>query len=174
MRWKRLKLVTAGTVVAVLTGYIALHPFVLYKTWGALYGDIDVRSGDLRERRYGFGILLEDRIQTTPFSQSARELDLAGDRPPLWLPAWKTPVGLPALIPRTYDAYGFAGGEAVADCKMLMMIHSMENPDFETRSKDIRQFLQLMQEGDAHKMSRFIVERSESSPGGQESGKDYR
>jgi len=46
--------------------------------------DLDVNSGDIRQRKYICSILVEDNIQTTPFSQEIRRLGLILNKERIW------------------------------------------------------------------------------------------
>jgi hypothetical protein len=46
--------------------------------------DLDVNSGDIRQRKYICSILIEDNIQTIPFSQEVRRLGLTINKDRRW------------------------------------------------------------------------------------------
>ena len=150
---------TVGLCLTFLIVSAILNPLVLYHIWGLQQRDVDVRSGEVRERRYGFGLLVYEEFSRPLFAKSARELGLGGSVP-LWLVATKDSTGLRLLWDSRRVEY--PGAPALADCEILTLVHQLENADLEKRRRDIMQFLQLMQESKFEEMDRIVEERQKS------------
>ena len=158
-----------GLCLMSLIAWAILDPLVLYHIWGLQQRDVDVRSGEVRERRYGFGLLVYEGISRPAFASSVRELGLGGSAP-RWLVATKHITGLRRVWGASRVEY--PGAPALADCEILTLVHQLENADLEKRRRDIMQFLHLMQESKFEEMDRIVEERQKSwvkpdAPNGQ-------
>jgi hypothetical protein len=160
---------TVGLCLTFLIVSAILNPLVLYHIWGLQQRDVDVRSGEVRDRRYGFGLIVHEEIGRPAFASSVRELGLGGSAP-RWLVATKDSTGLRLLWDSRRVEY--PGAKALADCEILTLVHQLENADLEKRRRDTMEFLQLMQESKFEEMDRIVEERQKSwvkpdAPNGQ-------
>jgi hypothetical protein len=158
MRKMYLAVGVAAILVVIPVLVVSFEPRVLYYVRGYRTVDIDVRSGRIRERKYGFGLLVSDRVVETEFSRCAVELSLV-ESPPLWKWADANTAGL-ARLGVLYECGKY--GKAIAACKNLMLHEEIEGADRARRTEDIAQFLRLMQSGDLHEMQRIIAERGKA------------
>jgi hypothetical protein len=159
MTWKRGAAMTVGLCLTFLIVSAILNPLVLYHIWGLQQRDVDVRSGEVRERRYGFGLLVHEEISRPPFASSVRELGLGGSAP-RWLVATKDSAGLRLLFDN--ERVEYPGAQALAACRVLVAVHQLEKAGLDTRKEDIEQFLRLMQEGEVDEMDRIAGARERS------------
>ena len=148
-----------GLCLTFLIAWAILNPLVLYHIWGLQQRDVDVRSGEVRERRYGFGLLVYEEFSRPLFAKSARELGLGGSVP-LWLVATKDTTGLRLLFDN--ERVEYPGARVLAECNILMELDEVENVGPEARKKHIEQFLRLMQGGKFDEMDGIIADRQKS------------
>jgi hypothetical protein len=169
MTWKRGAAMAVGLCLTFLIAWAILNPLVLYHIWGLQQRDVDVRSGEVRERRYGFGLPVYEEISRPAFASSVRELGLGGFAP-RWVVATKDSAGLRLLFDN--ERVEYPGAKALAACRVLVAVHQLEKAGLDTRKEDIEQFLRLMQEGEVDEMDRIAVEKERSwtnpdAPNGQ-------
>ena len=158
MRKRYIAVGAVAILVSILVLVVWFEPRVLYYVWGYRTQDIDVRSGRIRVRKYGFGLLVSERVVETEFSRWAEELSLV-ESPPSWKRGDAATAGL-ARLGRYRISFRYGG--AIADCRNLILCEEIQGADRARRTEDIAQFLRLMQSGDLHEMQRIIVERGKA------------
>lgn len=160
------KLLIFGFLISVFIFLIlvCLIPFLNSPRFFCTYKDFDLNSGDIRKSSFLCSLLINEKIQKTPFSRELRRLGMPVSEKRKWK---RFSMKLPNVGSRTYVEYRGAG--AIHTCLGLPIVFDEFEISNEKRRIVLQKALLFLQEEQYDEINKLLFEASESDQIGNNS-----